>query len=404
MLVRAVDLRFKVAVGQKLHRALQRADPAQDVAADIEPDEQHRPDQGQGAERQHHRGRKRNLASGLPGRGVGLFLYPVDELLHADAEADIELAGFVENDLAVVIGVELLLAQLEDAGLALAERHQFQRGVFQRVVCGVPGERIELRFDARLHGLEFLLDGVDRVAAVGRKRRDHLGRHQMAAGDDIAELLDAPRGLRCVIGREIGGLQDAIGQHLGLGIHRRELGCGNEACLSAAQCIVLLATLGRDVEPLARGRAEALDGFVDVLHSLVQRRDHGLVGAELDDFAEFCQRALLGFRHLLGALVQRLVTFGGQKRRPLAGEGRALRGKLQAGREPGNVPSAQVDHASAEMPQHHGGAGADDDRHAGDHCEGGEQAASDSPSRPEKAEESAKFADHESHSHNVPAR
>jgi hypothetical protein len=36
-----IDLRLKIAVGQKLHRALQAADPPQDVAADIEPDEQH---------------------------------------------------------------------------------------------------------------------------------------------------------------------------------------------------------------------------------------------------------------------------------------------------------------------------------------------------------------------------
>ncbi len=111
VLVRAIDLRFKVAVGQKLHRALQVADPAQDVAADIEPDEQHGSDQGESAKRQHDHGRKRNLAARLPGRGVGLALHAVDELLHADAEADIEFAGFVENDLAVVVGVQFLLAQ-----------------------------------------------------------------------------------------------------------------------------------------------------------------------------------------------------------------------------------------------------------------------------------------------------
>ena len=133
VLVRAVDLRFEVAVGQQLHRALQAADPAQDVAADIEPDEQHRSDQGESAERQHHHGRKRNLAARLPGRGVGLALHAVDELLHADAEADIELAGLVEDGLAIIDGVEFLLAELEDAGLALAEREQFQCRIAQRL-------------------------------------------------------------------------------------------------------------------------------------------------------------------------------------------------------------------------------------------------------------------------------
>ena len=48
-----IDFGFEIAVGQHLHRALQVADPPQDVAADIEPDEQDRSDQGRDAERQH---------------------------------------------------------------------------------------------------------------------------------------------------------------------------------------------------------------------------------------------------------------------------------------------------------------------------------------------------------------
>ena len=67
--------------------------------------------------------------------GVGFLLHAVDQLLHADAEADIELAGFLQNGLAVIVGVELLLADLEDAGLALAERQQFQRGVATAPWC-----------------------------------------------------------------------------------------------------------------------------------------------------------------------------------------------------------------------------------------------------------------------------
>ena len=48
--------------------------------------------------------------------------YAVHELLHADVEADIELAGLLQNELAVIAGVQLLLAKLEDAGLAFAQR------------------------------------------------------------------------------------------------------------------------------------------------------------------------------------------------------------------------------------------------------------------------------------------
>jgi len=41
--------------------------------------------------------------------------------------------------------------------------------------------------------------------------------------------------------------------------------------------------------------------------------------------------------------------------------------------------------SAAEMSEHHAGAGADDDGHAGDHGKGGKQAASDAPLRSQKA-------------------
>ena len=214
-----------------------------------------------------------------------------------------------------------------------------------------------------------------RVAAVGRKRRHHVGRHQIAAGDDVAELLDGPRRLGCVVGGEIGGAEDGV--ELGLGVHHRGRRGRDEGGLRRAQRVVLLFVQCGGLEPLARRRAEALDHVVDVLHGLGEGRDHRLVGAELDDLAELVQRDRLGFLHLLGALVQHLLAARGQQRRSLAGKARALRGELQAGREAGDVPSAQVDHRAAEMSEHHAGAGADDDRHAGDDREGGEQAAPD---------------------------
>ena len=101
----------------------------------------------------------------------------------------------------------------------------------------------------------------------------------------------------------------------------------------------------------------------------------------------FSDRDLLGFLHFLGALVQRLLAPRRQQVRPLTGEARALGGKLQAGGEARNVPPAQIDHGPAEMPEHHAGAGADDNRHAGDHGEGGKQAAFDAPTGTQKAKD-----------------
>src|SRR6185369_17754664 len=60
LMVGLIDLRFKVAAGQQLHRTLQIADPPQDVAADIEPDEQDRADQRRYAEGEHDHGPERD--------------------------------------------------------------------------------------------------------------------------------------------------------------------------------------------------------------------------------------------------------------------------------------------------------------------------------------------------------
>ena len=86
---------------------------------------------------------KRDLLARLPGRSVGLGLHAVDELLDADAEANIELAALFENDLAVIVGVKFFLAKLEDARFALAQRQQFQSRVSQRLGRGRFGKQIE---------------------------------------------------------------------------------------------------------------------------------------------------------------------------------------------------------------------------------------------------------------------
>ena len=164
----------------------------------------------------------------------------------------------------------------------------------------------------------------------------------------------------------------------------------DESGLRRAHGAVELVVLDAGLEALARRVAEALDHFVDVLHGLGEVGHHRLVGAERGDLAELGQRDRLGFLHLLGAILQDLLALRGQQRRSLAGEARALLGELQAGREAGDVPSAQLDHRPAEMSEHHAGADADDDGHARDHGEGGEQAAPHAPSRTQETQEPAK--------------
>ena len=67
----------------------------------------------------------------------------------------------------------------------------------------------------------------------------------MAAGDDVAELVDRSRGLCRVVLGKIGRAEDGI--DLGLGVHHRRAGGGNEARLRVAQRLILLLMLGRDL-------------------------------------------------------------------------------------------------------------------------------------------------------------
>jgi hypothetical protein len=152
--------------------------------------------------------------------------------------------------------------------------------------------------------------------------------------------------------------------------------------------------LGAGFQPFACRSAQALDHVLDILHRFGERRHRILVGAEPGDLGELLQGDLLGRLHLPGAFVQRLLAAGGQQARSLAGNSRALRRQLQAGREAGNIPSAEFGDRSAEMSQHQAGPSADDDRHAGDDGEGRKQAAPDAEFWKAEALES-KFADAE---------
>jgi hypothetical protein len=170
-----------------------------------------------------------------------------------------------------------------------------------------------------------------------------------------------------------------------LGFHHRRVGRGNEVDLSLAQRAILLIMPGRGFMTFAGGHDQAFDGVVDTLHGSAERGDYCPVRAELDDFAEFFDRDLLGLLDFRGALVQALLAAGRQQRRPLAGKACALRRQLQAYGEAGDVPPAQMNHRAAEMPQHHAGADTDEDRHAGNHGESGEHAAPDAPFRAGRA-------------------
>ena len=382
-----VDIAFEIAVGQKLHRALQAAEAAQDTAADVEPDEQHRADQGRGAHRQHDRGRERNLLARMVGGGVGLVLDALDQLLHADVEADIELARFVENGLAIIEGLELLLAQLEHAGLAGAEREQLLRGLVQRLGAAIFRQQIEVGTQASLRRLEFLFDVVELVAGIGRQGRDQVGGREIAAGDDVAELAEGLHGLGGAAGGEVGRPENGV--DLGLRVeHGRTCG-GDEGCLRGAQCVIELVVLGGGGKPLAGCVDQAFGGLADVLDGLVEGGDSRSVGAELDDLAELQLGLLLDLLQLLDALGQSVLARRGQQRRSLGCEACGLRRQLQARGKPGNVPPAEVFHGAAEVAQHESGAGRYHDRHGGDHGEGGKQAAPYSPTRPKHAENSA---------------
>ena len=205
----------------------------------------------------------------------------------------------------------------------------------------------------------------------------------MTVGDDVAELLDGLGGMGCVVGIEIGGAEDGV--DLGLGVHHRRACGGRETRLRVAQCMVVLLMLGRGIEPFAGGLDHALDVVVDVFHGLAEGCDDRLVGAEFNDLAELFQGYRLGLLHLAGAFIKALFAAGGQQRRSLAGKAGALGRKLKAGGKTRNVPCAQIDHGVAEMSEHHAGARADQNRHAGDHGEGGKQAAPHPPLRMQQA-------------------
>jgi len=127
----AVDFRFEIASDNSSIERCRSRIRRRMLRPDIEPDEQHGADQSEAAERHHDGGRQRDFLRACQVEASVSVCTLSTSLLHADAEADIELAGLFQNDLAVFVGVQFLLAKLEHAGLALAERLQFQRDVLK---------------------------------------------------------------------------------------------------------------------------------------------------------------------------------------------------------------------------------------------------------------------------------
>ena len=271
----------------------------------------------------------------LEGRGVGVLLHGVDQLLDADAEPDIELAGLFQDGLTVIDRVELLLAHLEHAGLAFAEHEKLRGGVAHGDDRRIVRQIVEVGLDAFAALLELRLDRIERLAGIGRQRCGHVGGHQIAGRAHVADLADGAGRFGRVIRRHFGRAEDGV--EPGLRIEHRGTGGGDEGVLCLAQRVVLLVAQRADLEPLARRRDQALGRLVGVLDVLLQRADDGFVGAELDDLAELGIGLLRDLLHLPGALVERIVALHREQAGPLGGERGTLRGQLQACGEPRNV-------------------------------------------------------------------
>ena len=188
----------------------------------------------------------------------------------------------------------------------------------------VLGSASRFRLHARLRGAEVPAGRFEYLAVVGRKRGDHVERHEIAAGGDVGELVGCfmrPDGFGL---REVGGRVDAV--ELGLRVDSRWSRSGHETPLRLAHRVVELFVLGAQFEPLARRGAEALDHLVDVFHVLGEGCNDRLVGAEFDDLAELLQRDRLGLLHFSGSVVERFFAACSQQCRTLAGEARALCG------------------------------------------------------------------------------
>ena len=185
--------------------------------------------------------------------------------------------------------------------------------------------------------LEFLLDRVERVAAVGRKRGDHVGGHQIAAGDDVAELLDGPRGLGGVVGRKVGRAED------GVDLRSARPSSPGSAAATKLACALRSASYCFSCWAAASSRSCAAAPRLLMVSSMfltvsVSAATTALSAPSSMISPSFSQRDLLGLLHLFGAFVQHLLAFGGQQRRSLAGKARALGGKLQAGGQPWECP------------------------------------------------------------------
>jgi hypothetical protein len=246
---------------------------------------------------------------------------------------------------------------------------------------------------------ECSLNRVKCGATVRRERGHHVGRQQVAARDDVAEQLNRSRCFRRIIQQQVRGQKDGICPCLR--VHHCRISNGYEVGMGLAESIVLFLVLSGGLEPLSSCGAEVLDGVLDILDSLAQRRDHILVGPELDDLTELSDHDFLRISHFFGTLLQSLDATGRQKRRSLTCKVRAFARELKACGQPWNVLSTEINHHLAELAEQHARADADDDGHSPDHRKGCNEAAPDTQLNAQRAQWSW-FSDCRWQSHAIP--
>src|SRR5207249_163800 len=129
----------------------------------------------------------------------------------------------------IIVRIQFLLADLEDAGLAVGKRQQAQGRVLNRPHRRGLGQRFDTGLHARLRSAEIPAGRFEYLAVVGRKRGDHVERHEIAAGGDVGELVGGFVGPDGFGLREVGGGVDAV--ELGLGVDGRGSRSGHETPL-----------------------------------------------------------------------------------------------------------------------------------------------------------------------------
>jgi len=287
----------------------------------------------------------------------------------------LSLRVFFQNKLAVIVRVEFLLANLEDAILPPPSASSFvaaARSAFIAVVLGSKSifdlTRVWAYRDSFSMTSSVSLPVADNAAIMLKAincRRSPIS----------PRLVDGSLRLGRIVLGEIGGSEDAV--ELRMGVDQCGTGGGNEAAWALRSAWYSVSCWRRS-PTVARRRAQALDGVVDVLDGFASAATTVLSAPSS------MRRPSLSTATCWVSLIFLARSFSASSvRKPAAPvpDRQDWRSALQvaAGGETGNVPTAEIGHRHAEMSQHQAGAGADDDGHAAINGEGGEETAPDAP-------------------------